>query len=92
MNFLGIKQVVAINSILKINFLYHLFIFFTELWAARKIKPNTRGLRERFPQTQSTFTQYCGLISPNPRDSFAVYRPNGYRALRAVGSAAEGTD
>ena len=27
MNFLGIKQVVAINSILKINFLYHLFIF-----------------------------------------------------------------
>jgi hypothetical protein len=46
MNFLGILQISAINFILKINFLNHLFIF-TDFWVAHKIKPNTRGLGAR---------------------------------------------
>ena len=71
MNFLGIKQVVAINSILKINFLYHLFIFFTELWVARKIKPNTRGLCKRVPGIWRNQPAVLGECALSLGESFA---------------------
>ena len=48
MNFLGIKQVSAINFVLKINFSVLL-----NIWTARTIKPKARGFYARIPRLRT---------------------------------------
>jgi hypothetical protein len=51
MNFLGILQVSAINFILKITFLNHLFTF-TGFWTALRNTQKARGYCVNKPKTQ----------------------------------------
>jgi hypothetical protein len=54
MNFLGIKQVLVIIFVLKINF-YFIFLDFLFSWTERKISEKGRGLCARIPKTLAGF-------------------------------------
>jgi hypothetical protein len=60
MNFLGIKQFLAIIFTLKINFSIS-FLVISNIWTARVIKPKARASAQRFLR-HTTVTMDGGLI------------------------------
>jgi hypothetical protein len=70
MNFLEILQVSAINFILKIIFLNHLFLF-TNFWTTRIKTEKCRGSGIKIPKTQGAPNMDGGLI---PRFSRVLFR------------------
>jgi hypothetical protein len=91
MNFLGIIQVSAINFILKINFLNHLFNF-TDLWTARQLPEKTGATARLFLRLR---THPPGLRVDSLKARGLIYnlrKPKWYGVTLAVRSRADDTD
>jgi hypothetical protein len=80
MNFLGFKQVSAIVSIFKNQFII-LFSDLPKLWTARIILEKGRGITARIPKTEYPQRRTAGLLLRSPGTLYQIGPAKGYPAL-----------